>query len=1364
MDGKSDTESPVNHDGDLLLVEKSIAEQNTKQEIQWESGRLLHEESEGSSLKIGEHSSFIFLLRPTTFISSSGTHSRPSNMNSPTLSYATTMVASYDPSSVSEDEIRTPSFSSSASAVFIYDPRSADFPRSNAESDGDLDANGSDETSSVLSFTDERSFVMSRTADWAEQQSSESSGLNYAPVFRVRTSGPSLPCSVAYTGAKENAELQVSTEPSSSEPDPGSVPSGRANPMIRYSIATLFSLSHLALPASHKYDTPQDVTLAGLRKLTQTDAPPQKQENIRPRSHTTSSNAGILSTFDTDEGAHYPASYIRPIRQPIQPPDSLLAQKHLGFIDFLKTHSSPPHHRVTAGGRIVPAGPQSPPPMMLLPSINTVMGNSSMQAYSHGQSNVPGSSTKALNNSKTPFPPSNGPLASQNINSNAQKAFEVPNHSSRPNRPNATSQIAQMQTPSTNAFGERLGHLPLGATPLVPLNDGSHLVQYNGMFYQTSWDGHRTVLNPLPAPYSGPMQTGYGTMGYPLPPIAPQYNAPYGSSGLGYHLDPMASLHNANGPTYPQWPFNQPGMAQPENPRGLHDSLAAELTNLDKHVALHLHEFSVAENEFHTFRRRQLVEQLDHLRVSKETVQGSQRGRVPTHNGNAVNFMSNTQDLNRGSNNTHSTAARPLNKWNSSFIPHAEKPTTKQFPVAGPSVRLAATATPINKSLSPDAAPFVPSGTKPATLENRYGYQLQGSRTQFQPNQSATKAAQSSLTFPGCNRDDKWYEDFGTEIPSSTAVSSAIPALSESHVAESLPVVTEYEIAYAEDLNPKDGPKSYCDTIEEFQEVIRRVREQAQMYGCKGGQSKDPAYDAEQDIRWAIADCDRIRLPGSPADHVAHPRPWDWDDSAFNNFRSIDYFNRPTTLGRGEESPYGLEGLIPFTGPHPWEGPDTPDRAGTRSPWVRSPYLPLGPNSPPLDYEGVYKKFRAPYTGLTWEEHCAQEDKISGSQVASIISQAMGGLPQGRSSAEDAPTSPFKSFQQAGHGGNGAKYDSKDGKGQQKGSRASGHDDPIPNGPSIKRDVSGLIDKKERAMQDGRAWAFRDGASRLVSHDSDKSWTARSQKPRVNLPSATSHYAAFDKPNNVMQQRANSTQTAVNFAKIPSDESSHGFLRGMLKSPRYSVARIHQSDPYHTMPSHSQATTRVENSPARRQMNKENIRSEGYDDASCRYGRGLGMSQYNSRNAYQSEDSSFFSSKARSSLAASNYHATGRLPQYDGAGEEALGSSSSQLGSSMQRNNNMQAAHGRKAGPTARSAHIEPSSRFEQAQLYDVGPTNNYDYRGITKKAFATVADPPDDLGAHYHEVGRYFDRLRAEEQLDIATGLGPDVPSYNRL
>ena len=50
----------------------------------------------------------------------------------------------------------------------------------------------------------------------------------------------------------------------------------------------------------------------------------------------------------------------RPDRQPILPPPAE-RQKDEGFVRFLKKHSSPTHNRVTAGGRIVPMEPRSPP-------------------------------------------------------------------------------------------------------------------------------------------------------------------------------------------------------------------------------------------------------------------------------------------------------------------------------------------------------------------------------------------------------------------------------------------------------------------------------------------------------------------------------------------------------------------------------------------------------------------------------------------------------------------------------------------------------------------------------------------------------------------------------------------------------------------------------------------------------------------------------------------------------------------------------------------------------------------------------------------------------------------------------------------
>ncbi|KKZ63952.1 hypothetical protein EMCG_01706 [[Emmonsia] crescens] len=57
-----------------------------------------------------------------------------------------------------------------------------------------------------------------------------------------------------------------------------------------------------------------------------------------------------------------------PRRQPLNAPQGNLAQSDAGFARFLKEHASPKHHRVTAGGRIVPMNlTSSPAPEFKLP-------------------------------------------------------------------------------------------------------------------------------------------------------------------------------------------------------------------------------------------------------------------------------------------------------------------------------------------------------------------------------------------------------------------------------------------------------------------------------------------------------------------------------------------------------------------------------------------------------------------------------------------------------------------------------------------------------------------------------------------------------------------------------------------------------------------------------------------------------------------------------------------------------------------------------------------------------------------------------------------------------------------------------------
>ena len=56
-----------------------------------------------------------------------------------------------------------------------------------------------------------------------------------------------------------------------------------------------------------------------------------------------------------------------PSRQPNGPPDSIITQIDSGFARFLEEYTSPKHHRVTAGGHVVPMNPETPVPQFKLP-------------------------------------------------------------------------------------------------------------------------------------------------------------------------------------------------------------------------------------------------------------------------------------------------------------------------------------------------------------------------------------------------------------------------------------------------------------------------------------------------------------------------------------------------------------------------------------------------------------------------------------------------------------------------------------------------------------------------------------------------------------------------------------------------------------------------------------------------------------------------------------------------------------------------------------------------------------------------------------------------------------------------------------
>lgn len=220
----------------------------------------------------------------------------------------------------------------------------------------------------------------------------------------------------------------------------------------------------------------------------------------------------------------------------------------------------------------------------------------------------------------------------------------------------------------------------------------------------------------------------------------------------------------------------------------------------------------------------------------------------------------------------------------------------------------------------------------------------------------------------------------------------------------------------------------------------------------------------------------------------------------------------------------------------------------------------------------------------------------------------------------------------------------------------------------------------------------------------------------------------------------------------------------MLKSPRYSAARAHQSEPFDQMPYKMQSDEQAQQKPAKRLAGKENIRSDDYHESSSGQDEGIGKSIDCLSNLRQTAVQDMLANKARSSLAASSYHASGSLPQYDGAGDAATSSDSQarlkdvQAGGASAGFQREDKAAANQGGEYTSPAH---SSRREQAKEYDVGPSDSYDYRGLTRKDFIVAPDRPRNRVAHHRLVEGFFDRLQEEELREMAA---TQASTYRRI
>lgn len=555
----------------------------------------------------------------------------------------------------------------------------------------------------------------------------------------------------------------------------------------------------------------------------------------------------------------------QPMRQPHAPPENSLLQRHDGFVRFLKQHASPPHQRVTAGGRIVPAGPSSPPPMLDFGSLNGLLRDRPVTAKSsQKESRSSHSNTRAQKGQAASSMTLGDYLQSQSGNADCMTIQQAP-------------QLAPIQTaiPFNNMpFGCQPFMAPAVQTqtslvPLAMFPDGSTLVSYNGMSYRASWNGTNTSMEPL-QPLQLPADQQYYLQAYPQGYVN---NSQYGTIPQPSHVSvqsvPMASATNVGRPALSE------SVLLPQNGTQGTDELGlkTKLTNLDKHLALHHYDITPVERASLVAQRVYLVAEIDRLRLNKTK---------PKHN---IPIVAPT-------------------------APRLPVTPASQLPLDPPKNQVSKGGT-RSKHLSPAAPPFVPrTALNPSSAS--FGMRTtsqQSKHHDFDMPRASAEIDRASKAKDGA-KSSHWMDH--SENKPTLPVPGRKPHIETSSSSSALDPsdpamrVIEYEdVEYAGRYlyNWTKDTKTYCTTVPEFQEAIRRVREQARLYGCAGGQSKDPAYDAEQDLWWAICDRDPIPLPSEIPDHVTNPRPWNWNDSAFNYRRQGNNQNPGPGCEQARNSP-----------------------------------------------------------------------------------------------------------------------------------------------------------------------------------------------------------------------------------------------------------------------------------------------------------------------------------------------------------------------------------------------------------------------------------------------------------------------------
>lgn len=550
-----------------------------------------------------------------------------------------------------------------------------------------------------------------------------------------------------------------------------------------------------------------------------------------------------------------------PYRQPIPAPEELHDQKKDGFKRFLKEVASPPHHRVTAGGRIVPTGTQSPPVMKQFDSLEDSVQLCQARHKSSGK------------NINTVEAPTSNPLAAYNkMNSRVEARGKIPGNS-QPSLFNSQGGSIPNQNSGKMEHAGSMNHqMPLGypittgAMPLMPLSSAGVVAPFASSHFLGHWNGTPMYSQLMPVlPYSYPENT------------LPMYGPPYNSTQdilPATARSPFVGRSSADKPDHRH--LTSLTTLSEESLAKKRDDYIVKLSDLDKHVALNLHKFTPNQISRNAAKREELVKTIDLFRVAIDASSKNARSSS-AHTKETYQFSGKSQPLCQPYNFPSFEGQQGAGLLGTGYPNHSISAPAQAGTFGTPS-----TSQPT--SLSAAAPPFIPGNLKVGlahltsngtSIEAKEQGRNSGSTTDCNGSThlpTLYSSSTNSTSGKTVNRDDKISDPGDAAIESRTRSPFAVPE------------VDPRDISYVHrlGLNPSEHVKMFCSTVEEFQEVIRRAREQATTYSCTPGASKDPAHDAEEDIRCAMQNEEAIVLPKPIPDHIANPRPWNWSDSAYN--------------------------------------------------------------------------------------------------------------------------------------------------------------------------------------------------------------------------------------------------------------------------------------------------------------------------------------------------------------------------------------------------------------------------------------------------------------------------------------------------